>query len=45
MGQTALFIAAKYEFLRPVKALLAGKAKPQIKNGIGQSAIDICPNL
>ena len=44
MGRTPLYIAAKHEFLRPVKALLAGGAKPQIKTGTNVSSLDTCKN-
>jgi ankyrin repeat protein len=45
LGRTPLFQAAKNNYLRPVKALLAGGAKPGIKNNQDQSSIDVCTNL
>ena len=45
LGKTPLAHAAKLNYLRPVKALLGGGAKPGIKDNQGNSSIDLCTDL
>jgi ankyrin repeat protein len=42
LGRNALFFAAKNNFLRSVKCLLNGRAKPGIKNNQGLNSLAVC---
>ena len=42
MNRPALYFAAKYHYLGSVKALLAGKAKPGLKDNQGINCIHVC---